>query len=80
MNMIEKLKIKTIYDDFLDNVYLTDEQKKILDMLIRKETIVKISIELGMSQRTIGYEIRKIKDLYNDYYNLQLLKAKLLMK
>lgn len=77
--MVEKLKIKAIYDDFLENVSLTEEQVKILDMLIKKESIVKISMEIGVSQRTIGYEIRKIKDLYNDYYNLQISKAMLLL-
>lgn len=76
--MVEKLKVKAIYDDFLKNVSLTEEQKKILDMLINKETIVKISMEVGMSQRTVSYEIKKIKKLYNDYYNLQLYKAILL--
>lgn len=76
--MVEKLKVKAIYEDFLKNVSLTSEQKKILDMLINKETIVKISIEIGISQRTVSYEIKKIKKLYNDYYNLQLYKAILL--
>lgn len=77
--MIEKLKIKAIYDDFLENVALTEEQIKILDMLLKKESIVKISMEIGVSQRTVGYEIRKIKDLYNDYHNLQITKAMLLL-
>ena len=30
--MIEKLKLKIIYNDFLDNVHLTEEQIKILNM------------------------------------------------
>lgn len=77
--MVEKLKVKAIYDDFLKNISLTEEQIKILNMLINKETIVKISIEMGMSQRSVSYEIKKIKDLYNDYYNLQLAKTLLLM-
>lgn len=77
--MIEKLKVKAIYDDFTKNVSLTEEQKRILDMLIKKETIVKIAMEIGASQRTIGYEIKKIKKLYNDYYNLQLTKALMLI-
>lgn len=78
--MVEKLKIKAIYDDFLNSVTLTEEQIKILDMLIKKESIVKISMEIGASQRTIGYEIRRLKNLYNDYINVQLSKAILLMK
>lgn len=78
--MLEKLKIKAIYDDFLENVNLNETQIKILDMLLNKETIIKISLELSMSERAVGYEIRKIKDLYNDYYNLQMLRAMLLLK
>lgn len=76
--MVEKLKVKAIYNDFLNNVSLTIEQKKILDMLINKDKIVKIAMEVGVSQRTVSNEINKIKKLYEDYYNLQLYKAKLL--
>ena len=79
VGMVEKLRVKAIYDDFIKNVTLTEEQKKILDMLIDKETIVKIAMEIGASQRTISYEIKKLKKLYNDYYNLQLTKALLLI-
>jgi len=77
--MIEKLKVKTIYDDFINNVSLSEEQIKILDMLINKETIVKISMEIGASQRTISYEIKKLKDLFNKYYEVQLYKALMLL-
>ena len=78
--MVEKLRIKAIYDDFIRNVSLTDEQIRILDMLIKKETIVKISMEIGISVRTANYEIRKLKNIYEDYYDLQLSKTILLMK
>ncbi len=77
--MVDKLRVKAIYDDFIKSVSLTDEQIRILNMLINKDTIVKISLEIGASQRTISYEIKKIKKLYNDYYNLQLSKALLLL-
>lgn len=78
--MVEKLKIKAIYDDFLANVSLTDEQIKILNMLIKREKTVKIAMTVGVSERTITYEIKKLKQLYNDYYNLQLSKAILLTR
>jgi len=78
--MIEKLKVKAIYNDFLTNVNLTDEQVRILDMLINKDSIVKISMEIGVSQRTVSYEIKKLKKLYNDYYNLQLSKILVLLQ
>lgn len=77
--MVEKLKIKAIYDDFLENVALTDEQIKILDMLLKKEKIIKIGLELGMSERTVKYEIKKLKDLFNKYYEVQLYKVLMLM-
>ena len=78
--MVEKLKIKAIYDDFLRNVSLTDEQIRILNMLLKKDTIVKIAMEIGVSERTITYEIRKLKNIFNDYYDLQLFKAEILQK
>lgn len=77
--MIEKLKIKAIYDDFIKNVSLTDEQIMILNMLIKKDKIIKISIQLGMSERTVKYEIKKIKDLFNKYYEMQLYKTLMLI-
>ena len=76
--MIEKLKVKAIYDDFIGNINLTDEQKRILDMYIQKESTVKIAMEIGVSTRTITYEIKKIKQLYQDYVFLQTWKAILL--
>lgn len=78
--MVEKLKVKAIYEDFVKNISLTNEQIKILDMLIKRESIVKISMEIGASQRTIGYEIRKLKNLYNDYCKVQLSKTLLLIE
>lgn len=78
--MIEKLKINAIYDDFLKSVRLTEEQIKILNMMINKDSIVKISMEIGISQRTVSYEVKKIKELFNKYQNMQLLKAEMLSK
>lgn len=78
--MVEKLKIKAIYDDFIDNVHLTEEQIKILNMLINKDSIIKIAMEIGVSDRTINTEIRKLKNLYNQYCKVQLFKADMLSK
>lgn len=78
--MVEKLRIKAIYDDFIRNVSLTEEQIKILDMMIHKDSIVKMSMEIGVSQRTISYEIKKIKSLYNDYYQMQLFRVFMLLE
>lgn len=62
--MIRKLQIKAIYDDFLKNVSLTQEQIKLLNMYINKESRAKISMELGMSERTPGYNTY---GRYNNY-------------
>ncbi len=78
--MIEKLKIKVIYDDFLLKIRLSEEQIKILNMLLNKESITKISMNLSISERTVGYEIRKIKDLYNMYIELEKSKLNALEK
>lgn len=77
--MIEKLKIKAIYDDFKRNVELTTEQIRIIDMLLKKEKIIKIAMEIGVSERTVNYEIKKLKKLFEQYYQLQLFKILLLI-
>lgn len=78
--MIESLRIKAIYDDFLDKVSLNEEQIAIINKLIDKDNITKISIDLQRSERTIGYEINKIKKLYEKYRNFEVMKANLLEK
>lgn len=77
--MVEKLKIKVIYDDFIKSISLTDEQIRILNMYIKKESTVKIAMEIGVSARTITYEIKKIKNLYQDYVFMQTWKTLLLL-
>lgn len=77
--MVEKLKLKVIYDDFIRNVSLTDEQMRILNMYLKKDTTVKIAMEIGVSPRTITYEIKKIKQIYQDYVFMQTWKALLLL-
>lgn len=72
--MVEKLRIKALYNDFVNKVNLTDEQKHILDMMINKDTIIKMSFEIGVSERTIKYEIKKIKQLYNNYLQMEISK------
>lgn len=78
-SMYEKLKVKAIYNDFIEKINLSDEQIKILDMLIDKKSIIQISLEMSMSQRTTNYEIKKIKQAYESYKNLELAKLLVLM-
>ena len=72
--MIDKLRIKALYNDFVDKVKLTNEQKKILDMILNKDKIVKISLETGISERAVKYEIKKIKELFDNYLQLEITK------
>ena len=78
--MVEKLKVNAIYNDFISSVKLTEEQIRILDMMINKDSIVKISMEIGVSQRTVNYEIKKLKGLFEKYYNMQVFKTEVLLK
>ena len=77
--MIEKLKLNVIYEDFITSIRLTDEQIKILNMYLNKDTTIKIAMEIGVSPRTITYEIKKLKQLYQDYVFMQTWKALLLL-
>ena len=77
--MIEKLRVKTIYDDFLSKTMLSEEQIDILNRLIKKDSIVKIALETGISQRTVSYEIKKIKKTYEEYKQIELAKLLILM-
>ncbi len=77
--MFDKLKIGLIYDDFLKKMHLTEEQKKILDMLINKDSILKISLEIGISERTVSYEVKKIKQMYKQYCDIEITRLLLML-
>lgn len=72
--MVKELSNKIIYDDFKSKVILTDDEAMILDMLIKKDSIVKISQNLCMSDRNVSRIIRDIKNKYNDYRKVELVK------
>ena len=72
--MIKELSNKIIYDDFKSKIILTDDEIMILDMLIKKDSIVKISQELCMSDRNVSRIIREIKNKYNNYRKVEMAK------
>lgn len=72
--MIRELSNKIIYEDFKSKMTLTDDERKILDMLIIKCSIVKIAQEVSMSDRNVSRIIKDIKIKYNDYRKLELAK------
>lgn len=48
--------------DIKSKIYLTVEEEKILDMRLLEYSIIRISLELGMSDRTISRKLNKIKN------------------
>ena len=75
--MLEKLRIKDIYNDFIYRFTLTDEEIKILNMLIKKYTIPKIAMELYISEPKVSVIIKKLKKYYKQYEELERLKIRI---
>ena len=75
--MFEKLKIKEIYNDFIYKFTLTEEEQKVLDMLIHKEKIPRIAIELYISEPKVSIIIKRLKRYYKQYEELEKLKIKI---
>lgn len=76
--MVKELSNNIIYNDFVSKTTLTEDEIQVLDMLIKKYSIVKISQEACMSERSVSRVIRSLKDKYNDYKNLELTKLYIL--
>mgnify|MGYP003290631848 CR=1 FL=1 len=75
--MIEKLKIREIYNDFTYKFMLNDDEKNVLDLLLKRKKIVAISLELGMSEPNVSIIIKKLKNYYQKYEELERLKIKI---
>jgi len=52
---------KNEYDYFIEYCNFTDRQKQILDLRRKGKSIVAISLELYLSERTVNREIKRIK-------------------
>ena len=72
--MTKELSNKIIYEDFKSKVILTEDEEKILEMLLKKYSIVKISDECNMSDRNVSRVIKEIKRKYNDYKAIEMAK------
>lgn len=72
--MIKELSNKIIFDDFVNKTILTSDELKILEMLIKKCSIIKISSELLMSDRNVSRIIKDLKIKYKNYKKLELAK------
>ena len=72
--MIRELSCKIIYNDFVDKMFLNDEEIKVLDMILKKYSIIKMADIMGMSDRNISRIVKDIKTKYSDYRKLELAK------
>ena len=52
---------KSEYEYFIENCGFTDRQKEILNLRRRGKSIIEISFEIHLSERTINREIKRIK-------------------
>ena len=72
--MVKELCNKIIYDDFRSKTVLTNDEIKILDMLILKYSIIKISDKCKMSDRNVSRIIKELKRKYTNYKTLEMAK------
>lgn len=77
--MYKTLSNKVIYNDFKEKVLLTDDEIKVLDMLLKRYTLVKIGMELDMSDRNVSRVVKRIKEKYEDYKKIEIAKCKIFM-
>lgn len=75
--MIKELSNKIIYDDFVSKMILTDDEKEVLLMLIKKYTRVKISSETCLSERSVARIIKELKEKYDNYKKTELAKCEI---
>lgn len=78
--MIKELSNKIIYDDFINKTTLTDDELNILNCLIKKYSITKITQELNMSDRTIFRLKKDIKEKYDNYKIIEIAKSGIFKK
>lgn len=76
--MVKALSNQIVYEDFIKKTVLTEEEQKILDMLLKRYSIVKISQEVCMSDRNVSRIIKTLKEKYNNYKNMELAKIDIL--
>ena len=78
--MKRELSIKQIYNDFVDKVFLNDTEKKVLELYVKNETIVKISDATNQSTSSVSRIIYELKIKYNNYKKLEISKLNILNK
>lgn len=72
--MIKELCNKIIYNDFIKETILTEEEKNILDMWLLRYSIVKIAEKSGMSDRNVSRVLKEIREKYDNFRKIELAK------
>ena len=72
--MFKELSNKIIDNDFKTKMVLTEDEIKVLDMLLLKCSMIKISQEINMSDRNVSRIKKDIKDKYNIYKKIEMAK------
>ena len=78
--MKKELCIKQIYDDFISKIVLTEQEKEVLDLYIRDNSILKIADKTMQGTATVSRIIFSIKEKYDNYKKLEIEKLKILNK
>ena len=73
-NMFKELSNKLICDDFKTKMILTEDEIKVLNMLLLKYSMVKMSQEMCMSDRNVSRIKKDIKEKYCIYKKMELAK------
>ena len=76
--MKKELANKQIYDDFISKTILTDNEKEVLIRYIKNYSIVKIAEDTLQSTTSVSRTISSIKEKYDNYKKLELVKLMLL--
>lgn len=76
--MKKELAIRQIYDDFVNKILLTDNEKDILIRYIKNDSIIKIANDTAQSTSTISRIIADIKEKYIAYKKLEIAKLNIL--
>lgn len=72
--MIKELSNSIIYNDFISKVKLTEDETKILNMMILKYSVIKMSQEAIMSDRNVLRIKKDIKEKYYIYKKIEMAK------
>jgi len=70
--MINELSNSIIYNDFINKVKLTEDETKVLNMMLSKYTLVKMSQQVHMSDRNVSRIKKDIREKYNMYRKIEM--------